>query len=238
MKTKEQIHLPGGNSQLNFTLENVDLLGKTILVIGAGSELAVKLFLKNGASKIELIVEDYDSLLNSRLALDQIESINPKMMDFEITDFNENTFDVVYAQASISGSKRNRIIKEIKRIIKKDGILIVGEIVKLEKLVPQFVNDMFSDSDLDPLYTEDIKNYYFQRGWDVQKIINHSDRLNEYYSTNLDMLSKSLKELSDNEKSYYKKLINQISHQSKAYLKQGADRFIGFSILKAIMNDR
>ncbi|RJP60627.1 MAG: methyltransferase domain-containing protein [Ignavibacteriales bacterium] len=238
MKTKEQIHLPGGNSQLNFTLENVDLLGKTILVIGAGSEFAVKLFLKNGATKIELIVEDYDSLLNSRLALDQIESINPKMMDFEITDFNENTFDVVYTQASISGSKRNRIIKEIKRIIKNDGILIVGEIVKLEKLVPQFVNDMFSDSDLDPLYTEDIKNYYFQRGWDVQEIINHSDRLNEYYSTNLDMLSKSLKELSDNEKSYYKKLINQISHQSKAYLKQGADRFIGFSILKAIMNDR
>lgn len=238
MKTKEQIHLPGGNSQLNFTLENVDLLGKTILVIGAGSEFAVKLFLKNGATKIELIVEDYDSLLNSRLVLDQIESINPKMMDFEITDFNENTFDVVYAQASISGSKRNRIIKEIKRIIKKDGILIVGEIVKLEKLVPQFVNDMFSDSDLDPLYTEDIKNYYFQRGWDVQEIIDHSPKLNEYYSTNLEMLSKSLKELSDNEKSYYKKLINQISHQSKAYLKQGADRFIGFSILKAIMNDR
>lgn len=238
MKTKEQIHLPGGNSQLNYVLENVDLLEKTILVIGAGSEFAVKLFLKNGASKIEMIVEDYDSLLNSRLVLDQIESINPKMMDFEITDFNENTFDLVYAQASISGSKRNRIIKEIKRVIKNNGILIVGEIVKLEKLVPQFVNDMFSDSDLDPLYTEDIKNYYFQRGWDVQEIIDHSDRLNEYYSTNLEMLSKSLKELSDNEKSYYKKLINQISHQSKAYLKQGADRFIGFSILKAIMNDR
>lgn len=238
MKTKEQIHLPGGNSQLNYVLENVDLIDKTILVVGAGSESAAKLFLNNGALMIELIVEDYDSLLNSRLALDQIESINPKMMDFEITDFSENTFDVVYAQASISGSKRNRIIKEIKRIIKKDGILIVGEIVKLEKLVPQFVHDMFSDSDLDPIYTEDIKNYYFQRGWDVQEIIDHSAKLNEFYSTNLEMLNKSLKELSDNEKSYYKKLINQISHQSKAYLKQGADKFIGFSILKAIMNDR
>lgn len=236
MKTKEQIHLPGGNSQLNYALENIDFIEKTILVIGAGSELAAKLFLNNGASKVELIVEDYDSLLNSKILLDQMESINPKMMDFEITDFNENTFDIVYAQASISGSKRNRIIKEIKRVIKNDGILIVGEIIKLEKLVPQFVQDMFSDSDLDPLLTDDIKNYYFQHGWDVQEIIDHSARLNEYYSTNLERLNKSLKELSDNEKSYYKKLINQISHQSKAYLKQGADKYIGFYTVAAKLN--
>lgn len=238
MKIIEQIHLPGGDSQLRYALGNVEIKEKKVLVIGSGSEVIAKEFLQNGAGVVELIVEDYDSLLNSKLVLDKIEAINPKMMDFEITDFSPDTFDIVYAQASISGSRKNKIIKEIKRILKNEGLLIVGEIVKLEKLVPQFVQDMFDDSDLEPLFVDEITNYYNQRNFEIRDIMDYSNSLKEYYSTNLQKLSASVKELTDKEKSYYKKLLNQISHQSKAFLKQGADKFIGFYTIIAKVNKR
>jgi SAM-dependent methyltransferase len=160
------------------------------------------------------------------------------MMDFEITDFNPDTFDIVYAQASISGIRRHQILKEIKKLLVDDGLLISGEIVKLEKLVPQFVQDMFDDSDLEPLFIEEIRNYYQQRRFEVYDILDFSNTLRDYYSTNLKKLSESMKELSEKEKSYYKKLLNQISHQSKAYLKQGADKFIGFCTITAKVNKR
>ncbi len=238
MKTIEQVHLPGGDSQLRYTLGNVDIKEKNVLIIGAGSEVIAKELLEAGAKKVELIVEDYDSLLNSKLILDEINSLNPKMMDFELTDFDNDTFDIVFAQASISGSRRNKIIKEIKRVIKNEGILIVGEVIKREKFVPQFVQDMFADSDLAPLFTEEINNYYSHRGFEVRDTMDYSKTLKEYYSTNLEKLTASIKELKDNEKSYYKKLLNKISHQSKAYLKQGADKYIGFYSIIAIVNKR
>ena len=37
--------------------------------------------------------------------------------------------------------------------------------------------------------------------------------------------------LTDKEKSFYKKLLSKISHESNAYLKLGADRYIGFKML-------
>lgn len=238
MKNTEQIHLPGGDSQLRYTLGNVDLRGKNILIIGAGCEIIAKEFLKKEADSVELIVEDYDSLMNARLMLDSDQTLNPKMMDFELTDFADDAFDIVYAQASISGSRRNKIVKEIKRILRKDGFFIAGEIVKLEQLVPQFVQDMFNDSDLDPIFIDDIKNYYRQREFEIRDIMDYSKTLKEYYSTNLEKLSFSMKELNKNEKSYYKKLLNQISHQSKAFLKQGADKYIGFCTIISKVNKR
>lgn len=238
MKTIEQIHLPGSDSQLRYTLGNVEIKEKKVLIVGSGSEVIAKEFLQSGAQVVELIVEDYDSLLNSKLVLDKIDAINPKMMEFEITDFNQDTFDIIYAQASISGGQRNKIIKELKRILKNEGLLIVGEIVILEKPVPQFVQDLFDDSDLEPLFVDEIKDYYKQRNFEIRDILDYSKTLKDYYSANLKKLSASVKELTDNEKSYHKKLLNQISHQSKAYLRQGADKFIGFYSIIAIVNKR
>ena len=97
---------------------------------------------------------------------------------------------------------------------------------------------MFDDSDLDPLFVKEIKDYYKQRNFEVRDMMDYSKTLKDYYSTNLQKLSASLKELSENEKSYYKKLLNQISHQSKAFLKQGADKYIGFYTIIAKVNKR
>ncbi len=78
-------------------------------------------------------------------------------MDFSITDFNDAVFDIVYAQASISSKMRNKIIKEIKRILKPEGILSVGEITSLKSSPPIFVNKQKSNGLDIPLGTSTWK---------------------------------------------------------------------------------
>lgn len=238
MKSKKEILLPGGDSQLRYAFDNIEIKEKKVLIMGSGSEFIAIEFLKKEADSVELIVEDYESLLVSKLNLNDVGLITPKLMDFELTDFAKDTFDIVYAQASISSSRRNKIIKEVKRILKNNGVLLVGEIIKLEKDIPQFVSDIFEKSDLEPLFVDDLKNYYYSRGFEIQDVVDYTKTLKEYYSSNLGKLKSSVSELTENEKSYYKKLINQISHQSKAYLKQGADKYIGFYTVAAKLNKR
>jgi DNA-directed RNA polymerase subunit N (RpoN/RPB10) len=49
-------------------------------------------------------------------------------------------------------------------------------------------------------------------------------------------LKANINNLSGQEKSYYKKLLNKISHESNAYLKLGADKYIGFKMLILKLN--
>ena len=231
MKNEIYIHLPGGSHQVSFTLGNTGITDKNILIIGSGSEQAALAFQKEGAKMVELIVDDYESLVNSNLALEGKSDISAKMMEFDCTDYPDDSFDIIYAQASISGDNRNKVLKEIKRMLADGGSLIAGEIVKLEKDIPPFVKDIFDSSALNPLHINEITPYYEQRGWQILKSHDYSYTLKEYYSGNLNKLEKSTQDLSDREKSYYKKLINQISHHSKAYLKQGGDKYIGFITL-------
>jgi len=64
------------------------------------------------------------------------------MMEYSNTDFRDSTFDIIYAQASISTVERRKILKEIKRILKPDGIFCAGEVVNLEKEVPLFITNL------------------------------------------------------------------------------------------------
>jgi hypothetical protein len=69
------------------------------------------------------------------------------------------------------------------------------------------------------------------RNFELIDEINLSNTLNEYYSSNLILLNNKIKTLTDNEKAYYKKILNKLSHESNAYLKLGADKYIGFVAL-------
>ena len=103
------IFLPGTGKQLEFLIENVDVKGFSILIVGVGcEEISERLFAK-GASKVIIIVEDYDSLLNSRLRLAN-SNFSVRLMEFQNTDFKDSEFDLVFAQASVSNKKRNKII--------------------------------------------------------------------------------------------------------------------------------
>lgn len=232
MEKSELILLPGLNRQVRFLIQKLN--GKTlpsVLVIGSSSEIVAKKIVNKFGSNVEIIVEDYESLINSKYIIRNSPNINVKMMSYDLTDYPANCFDLVYAQASVSISKRNKIIKEIKRILKPNGYFCIGEIISLERSIPKFVQDIFDNSDILSLYKDDLEKYYSEKKFRLLAQQDLSSTLKDYYSVSL----KEYEEISENmdaqEKSYYKKIINKIKHESNAYLKLGADKYIGIVAL-------
>ena len=228
MENKTNIFLPGLDNQIRFVRRSLELKGKLTLTLGSASEEIVKLLAQETGQKAELIVEDYNSLMNSRLMLENQNDTDVRLMDFEFTDFDDEEFDLVYTQGAISNPRRNKIVKEIKRILKPEGLFCVGEVVSVKEELPQFILDIYETSDLEPLHISQIEDYYQERKCEIIGTKDLSFTLKDYYSKNLYELKKSLKDMAENEKSYYKKLINMISHEAKAFLNQGADEYIGF----------
>jgi sarcosine/dimethylglycine N-methyltransferase len=228
MEKTELILLPGLNRQVRFLIQKLN--GKSlpnVLVIGSFSELVANKIVNKFGSNVEIIVEDYESLINSKYKIRNSPNINVKMMSYDSTDYPIGHFDLVYAQASISLTKRNKIIKEIKRILKPGGYFCVGEIVSLEKNVPRFVQDIYDNSDLLPLFSNDLEKYYAERKFSIIAKENLSSTLRDYFSVSIENYNNIADKLESGEKSFYKKVINKIKHESNAYLKLGADKYIG-----------
>ncbi len=228
MKSDLNVFLPGLDNQIRFLKRRIELKGKRTLTIGSASEEIVKLLASETGLKAELIVEDYNSLINSRLLISEEKNTIVKLMDFEVTDYDNEEFDIVYTQGGISNPRRNKIVKEVKRILKPKGIFCVGEVVSLQEELPNVILDIFDSSELEPLAFNKIEDYYRERNFEVVEKKDLSFTLSDYYTKNLYELKKSVVNLEENEKSYYKKLINMISHEAKAFLNQGADEYIGF----------
>lgn len=225
------IFLPGLDKQINYLINHIDLSDKTVLIIGVNSEEIAKIIQQKFNSEITIIVDNYDSLIQSRLNISGEKKITVKLMEYENTDFNDSKFDLVYAQASISTSKRNKIVKEIKRILKPDGYFCVGENVNLTNEVPVFVNDIWSNSNIVPLNINEINNYYSTRNFEIIDEVDLSKTLKDFYFIAKDFLRNKKDELSEEEKISYKKVLKKISHESNAYLNLGGDHFIGFKML-------
>ena len=231
MQENQHIFLPGGFKQLRILKSKYLFHDKNVLVIGAGSEKIVMKMIDSGAASVKLIVHDFDSLMNAKLMLSNVRQIDIKMMEYDVTDFSPNDFDLVYAQGSISSSNRNKIVKEIKRILKPEGIICVGELTALAKTYPVFIKDIFDSSDILPLFHDTCAKYFEERKFTVLHEENLSSSLKSFYENAAFELKANITNLSGQEKSYYKKVLNKISHESNAYLKLGADKYIGFKML-------
>ncbi len=229
MADNHTIFLPGSGNQFNHLKARASLNNKDILIIGSNSEKIAQMFLNAEANFVTVILDEYDSLLNARYLLKDNEKISVRLMDFSSTDFNNSKFDIVYAQASISSKMRNKIIKEIKRILKPEGILSAGEIVSFKSSPPKFVNDIWESGNILPLNSDDIKKYYEERKFEVVDTLDLSAHLKEFYLESKNLLYNNIDSLSENEKAYYKKMLKRMSHESNAYLKLGGKNYMGFT---------
>lgn len=222
-----KILLPGLDKQLFFLKNNLNNKPTSILVVGSSSELIALKLAEIYKCNVELIVEEYESLLVSKMIIGDSQNVFPKLMNFDATDFNDNQFDLIYAQASIT-SNRSKIIKEFKRILNQTGFLCVGEIVKLSANPPKFIIDVFNSSNLSPLEKEKFISYFEEKNFKLISSDDISFTLREYYINVIKELETSERKLSAQEKSYFKKLINRINHESNVYLKLGGKKHIGF----------
>jgi ubiquinone/menaquinone biosynthesis C-methylase UbiE len=229
------ILLPGLDKQMSrikaYLSENEPQAGEKLLVAGSASEKIAMHLSEKFSLECNLIVEDYESQLNANMLIETKDKILVSLMEFDNTDFAKDHFDYIYAQASVSSTKRNKIIKEFKRILKVGGIFSVGEITTLQKECPPFVKNIFDSSSMLPLFHDELSNYYTERGFEVVEEVDLTSTLHIYFNKNRAMLDVQYEEMSKDEKIYYKKLINKISHETNAYLRHGADKFIGFKSL-------
>jgi len=207
----------------------VSLEGQEILIIGSNSVKIAEMFSNSCAKTITIIVEDYDSLLSSRIMIEKGNGVNVRLMEFTNTDFINDSFDIVYTQASISTKMRNKIVKEITRVLKPEGILNVGEITSIKSSPPKFVNDIWESGNILPMNSDDIKKYYEERKFEVVDTLDLSAHLKDFYLESKKLLFDNITSLSDNEKAYYKKLLKRMSHESNAYLELGGKDYMGFT---------
>jgi hypothetical protein len=107
----DNIFLPGLDEQCKFLRGNLTSAVQNALVIGSASELCALFISELYSCPVELVVGDYESLLNSKINLGDNEAVKISLMDFEITDFEDSSFDLIYAQASISSLNRNMFIR-------------------------------------------------------------------------------------------------------------------------------
>lgn len=231
MKESNKIFLPGGFKQFRILKQKCEIKSKKILVIGESSEKIAEKFIEEEAESVDVIVRDYDSLIQSRLNLEKKEKISIRINDFENTDFQENTFDIVYSQVSISNTNRKNTVREIKRILKPEGIFCITEMTKLQSELPAFVKNIFEQSNINPLLHSEFEEYFISRGFELIYKQDLTSSLTDFYQNIKKELNDFLKSSTENEKALYKKLLNKISHESNAYLKLGANKFIGLNLL-------
>ncbi len=222
-----EILLPGGKSQFEQLVKAVEGNIEKALVAGEASEKVALEIAKKFNAETEVIVEDYEAMLNAKLILEE-SGIIAKIMEFERTDYADETFDLVYAQASVTRESRKKIVKEIKRILKTGGILSAGEIVLLKRNPPQMISDLLDWAGLTPLHIDEIDAYYKQRGFEILTAENFPNALPEYYKKITRIYERRKEDLSEREKSYYKKLIHRISHEANVFLKFGGEKHLSF----------
>jgi len=223
------ILLPGTEKQVLDFYEFSAPEGKNILIIGTGTE-SVAEFLARKGNNVIIIVEDQENLMQLRFIISHA-SVSVRMMDFTNTDFKDEKFDIIYLQAPVFNQNRNKLIKEIKRILVKDGTLCVGEIVNLEKRIPSFVSDIWQHSGLEPLFVDDLNHYYSEKGFEILKEADLSPTLEDFYSRSEMLLKRNKEKLTEEEIIYYKKILKKFKHESNAYLRLGGRAYMGYKML-------
>ena len=231
MKINGKIFLPGTDKQISAFLKTVEIKNKCVLVIGSGCEEISEIFHENEAAEVYLITDDEDSLFQARLVLSELKEINVRIMDYDNTDFKPEKFDIIYAQGSTGTKRRNKIIKEVKKILKPEGYFCVGEIISLSQTPPQFVKDVWENNNLSPLFKDELKKYYLSKGFEFIAEEDLSGTLKDFYSMSKRVLEESSKEFTGKEPGSMRKLLKTYSHEANAFLKLGGDKFIGYEML-------
>ncbi len=183
-----KVLLPGTEKQSDLLIRTVPGPVNRILVIGAGTAIPALFLRDNYKAEVTIIVEDEDSLITDRLRVKGEENLAVRLMDFTNTDFKKETFNLIYAQGSISGKRRGKIIKEVYRLLMPDGILCAGEITQISPSPPPFVKNIWESSDIFPLNDSEIISFYTSRNFELLADENLKSTLTEYYSISYGML--------------------------------------------------
>jgi ubiquinone/menaquinone biosynthesis C-methylase UbiE len=230
--------LPGGIEQYNLLKKNTDLKDKIILILGFGTD-PVALQMTAYAKSVIIAVSGNEELIATRFKMQGKQKISVRLMSFDVTDFNDEAVDVVFAQGTFSNDKRNKILKEVYRILKPDGFLCSGEIVALREEIPPFVKDIWERAGMSCLFTGEIEKSYTDKNFKLIAAKDLNFTLKSYYNDASVIIKNGMKFINADDLKIQKKFIAQLQHEVNAYLKLGGHKFIGFKslLLSKVMNE-
>lgn len=231
---RNNIFLPGTDKQIALLYDITDTTDKSVLIIGTGTEKIAEIFHQQKASEVYIITDDEESLIQSRIILPtEMENIFVRLMDYYNTDFRSEKFDIVFSQGSTGTKKRTKIIKEIKRILKPNGLMCIGEITSKTENPPAFVTNLWKDAGLFPLQENNFSKFFSSHAFEVKLEKDLSNTLKDFYSSVLNIVKSETKNISQSELKSYKNILKRIKHEANAYLNLGGDKFIGYRMIAA-----
>lgn len=185
------------------------------------------MMIRDGTDSVEIAIPSGELLLQSRMNFNH-NGINARFIEFHQLPYDDSSFDLVYAQGSLSTNLRNFISTQVYRVLTPKGYFCLGETVALTQNTPTFINDLWKNAEMSVLTREDLLKYYQERGFVIDTIKNLSGTLTQFYRDSRTALDERVKSMSSEEKKEYKKLLPRLNHEINIYLKQGGSKHIGF----------
>lgn len=226
--TPEKIFLPGGKKMFDYMSLKISAEGKKVLILGENSLEIAGLFKSVKSDSVIVGVRDDETLMLERMRLTD-KSVSVRLLAFEATGLPHESFDIVYAQASLCVRYRDEIFNEVYKLLKHEGYFVLGELTKNEEKTPQFLNDLWAMQDIQPVTGEKLLNLLEAAGFVCKHAANLSGQLSSFYKTGRMMIEDYKKVHGDEIRGTDKKQINTMKHEVNAYLKLGGDRYIGLN---------
>lgn len=230
--------LPGGAAPARFFINEISLGGDgtffpdlsktTLLILGSGFTMLLPLFEKVGFGSIHAACDDNEEIFGYKANTPKEKQVPVLFVDYASLDHKPESFDFVFCQATLASGYRNKLIKEIKRILKPGGLLITSEVICAKKPAPTFLNDILSGSGQDPLYSDEFESYYTSRKFELLNSADFTDELDEFYITWYKKLENSLKSASSEKRQEIRKEFAGEKHEITTMVKGGALKFLEF----------
>ncbi|MCC6549016.1 MAG: methyltransferase domain-containing protein [Ignavibacteriaceae bacterium] len=223
------ILLPGLDDQLHFFTRNIPVQGKSVLLIGSGSEKVALSLLEEGCTTIQIITDSEELLVNTRLTLSGNADIKARYSEYGSLDFSDASFDLVFAQGTVSRTDRKKILKEIYRVLKTDGVFCPGEMTSLKGDIPPFLKSVFAANNMDILSSDSLSMIYKAEGFKVKAMKSLDNTLKEYYKETERALNRRLGKMTKEDQKNNKDMITKTKHEINVFLNLGGLKYTGFS---------
>ncbi len=223
--------LPGGASPINFFLKKMPHEGKSLLLLGNGFPQLIPFVQNEGFSSIHSASDDTTEVFEYKANTSKNQQFPAMVVDYASLDHKSGEFDFVFCQTTLTKPVKTKLIKEIKRILKPEGILITSEIVCIKKPAPIFLNDIWIKSGQDPHYNDEFEPFYTTRGFNLIESAEFPNDLDEFYIKSYKILETNLKTMSAEKRVQFRKDFVQEKHEIVTMVKSGALKFLNFRTL-------
>jgi SAM-dependent methyltransferase len=223
--SKPDILLPGLDEQAEFFAKEYSLAQKKGLILGAGVNPAAVRFEQAGA-EVAAIIDDDDLLVRERL----LAPGKVKYMDYFSTDYADETFGFIYAQASVSVAQRNKILKESFRLLKPGGVFCLGDVLKRDENTPVSVVEIWEHSNLHPVTLENAEQLYTTNKFSIENKLDLSQTIEAVYRYHAEIFEDEKALLSDEDRHAMRKELKRMRHEANMFVKMGAKKHMHYYV--------